>query len=94
MNDNTINDAVRCESGAVFEDLATEDEFRFIGRDACYSSNAFTKVVDEGGLGSRQGDVEGFTVGLFDANGDAHDGWIDLVAAKGVVDTTLQPDHF
>ena len=74
VNDYAIRNVVQSESGAVFKNLATKDEFYLLGRDAGCCSDLSAEFVDKGRVGSRQGDGEGFTSRLFDADGNAHDG--------------------
>ena len=82
MNDNTINDAVRCESGAVFEDLATEDELGLLGGDASCSCDLGAQIIDERGVGGGEGDREGFSGSFFDSDGDAHGGARELTLLR------------
>ncbi len=56
MDDNTINDAVRCEGSAILQDLATEDKFCLLGGDSSSCRDLGAQLIDEGCVRSREGD--------------------------------------
>ena len=73
MNDDAINDAVRGEGAAIFEDFSSEYKLCLLGGDASGCCDLGTQIVDKGGVGGGEGDGERFSGGLFDADGNAHD---------------------